>query len=207
MNPVSAYRKALDQPSSQNLGAVGSERAIARLVGLACLFGFIVDILVLSFPPAFASLEWRLGLVQQLADRSIILLFSLALLVYGYFEVRSWRRRLSLACLILGISFSLSSVLVIRDSLVLREQAFVTIEERQATVEQQLKDLKNKNEQQISEEQLTQASQAITKQVETLKDNAKNTAVKTGVSSVGNLIIVGVAMIGLSRLAGRSRRS
>jgi len=45
---------------------------------------------------------------------------------------------------------------------------------------------------------LKQLSQVVSSQVLSLKESAKTTF-KTGVSSVGNLVIVGLAMIGLGQ--------
>jgi len=50
----------------------------------------------------------------------------------------------------------------------------------------------------VTPEQLKQLSQVVSNQVLSLKESAKMT-LKTGVSSVGNLVIVGLAMIGLGQ--------
>jgi len=50
---------------------------------------------------------------------------------------------------------------------------------------------------------LKQISQVVGNQVLVLKENAKTTTLKTGVSSVSNLIIVGLALIGLGQYGAR----
>ena len=46
-------------------------QALYCIVGLACLAGFLVDLAVLSFPPSFGSVEWRIAFLQQISDRGI----------------------------------------------------------------------------------------------------------------------------------------
>ena len=65
--------------------------------------------------------------MQQISDRSIILLFGLALVMYGMLDFRRWRRRLALFCLILGVIFNLSSILVIRDGIASQQQAMTNV--------------------------------------------------------------------------------
>ena len=65
--------------------------------------------------------------MQQVSDRSIILLFGLALVMYGMLDFRRWRRWLALFCLIWGVIFNLSSILVIRDGIASQQQAMTNI--------------------------------------------------------------------------------
>jgi len=65
--------------------------------------------------------------LQQLGDRAVILLFGIALVMYGIINFRIWRRRLALSCLVLGVIFILSCILVIRDTLAFQQQALTTI--------------------------------------------------------------------------------
>jgi len=55
----------------------------------------------------------------------------------------------------------------------------------------------------VTPEQLKQLSQVVSNQVLSLKESAKTTTLKTGVSSVGNLGIVGLVMIGLGQYGAR----
>ncbi|MCY7391002.1 MAG: hypothetical protein LH647_05710, partial [Leptolyngbyaceae cyanobacterium CAN_BIN12] len=61
---------------------------LCQIVGLACLAGFMVDIFAITFPPNLGDLQWRIGFMQQISDRSIILLFGLALVMYGMVDFR-----------------------------------------------------------------------------------------------------------------------
>jgi len=108
--------------SNQNFGVSYNPKGC-----FACLAGFLVDMIVLTFPPALGNVEWRVGFLQQLGDRSIILLLGLALIMYSWIDIRPWRRKLALACLIIGVVFNLSSVLAIRDNLKVQEMAITNI--------------------------------------------------------------------------------
>jgi hypothetical protein len=191
--------------SSQNFTPSYNPKGLCRIVGFACLAGFAIDLFALTFPPAPGSLEWRIGFLQQLGDRSIILLFGLALVMYGILDFRRWRRRLALTCLILGVLFTLSSILVIRDSLTFQQQALSTISNQATQLQSQIQKAQQdpKAAPNITPEQLQQASQQLSNKATTLKQNAQTSVLKTGVSSVGNLVVVGLALIGLGQYGAR----
>jgi hypothetical protein len=190
---------------AQGFAAPYNPKGLCRIVGFACLAGFLVDLFVLTFPPALTSTEWRLGFMQQMSDRSVILLFGLALIMYGIIDLRRWRRRLAIVCLVIGVIFNLSSILVIRDGLALQQQALNNITNQASQLQTQIERVQ-KNPQaapNVTPEQLQQASQALSNQTLALKQNAKTSVLKTGVSSVGNLVIVGLALIGLGQYGAR----
>lgn len=192
---------------AQNFGSSSySPRALCRIVGFACLAGFLVDLFVLTFPPALGNIEWRIAFMQQLGDRAIILLFGLALIMYGILDYRQWRRRLALACLGVGILFCLSSVLVIRDSLTFQQQALNTISTQANQIQTQIQKAQEDPKsapQSLTAEQLSQASRALSAQAETVKQNTKTGVLRTGISSVGNLVVVGLALLGLGQYGAR----
>ena len=195
--------------SAQNFTASYNPKGLCRIVGFACLAGFLVDLLVLTFPPTLTSTEWRLGFMQQMSDRSVILLFGLALIMYGIIDLRQWRRRLAMVCLVLGILFNLSSILVIRDGLTLQQQALTNISNQASQLQSQIEKVQQNPQAapNVTPEQLQQASQAVSNQTMALKQNAKTSVFKTGVSSVGNLIIIGLALIGLGQYGARPPKS
>ncbi len=176
-------------------------KPIFLLVGLACLAGFFVDLFVLSYPANPGTLEWRSGFVQQLADRSIILLFAAGLLLAGLLDIRVWRKRLSLLCMAVGVAFLLSCVLVMRDSSILQKQALnrITAQAEQAETQLAQIDANSELSAQVTPEQLQQLRQRISLQKTTLEGNTRTGVLKRGVSSIGNLAIVGLALIGLGR--------
>ena len=57
--------------------------------GLTCLLGFLVDMLVLATPPDVFALEWRINIMQQVGDRSIVLLLGVGMLMFSTFEKRA----------------------------------------------------------------------------------------------------------------------
>jgi hypothetical protein len=176
-------------------------KLLCLIVGLACLAGFLVDTVVLLFPPLLNNIEWRLSFMQQLGDRSIILLFGLALLMVGIIDIRSWRKNLALFCLVLGIALGLSSIMVIRDSIELQQTAFTNIEKKASEIQEKIQQAQANpaTSPKISPDQIRQASALLENQAETLKQNAKVGALKTRISGVGNLIVVALAFLGLGR--------
>ncbi|UIE36384.1 HpsJ-like protein, cyanoexosortase C-associated [Leptodesmis sichuanensis] len=190
---------------AQNFSPSYSPKGLCRIVGFACLGGFLVDLFVLTLPPAFGTLQWRITFLQQLADRSVILLFGMALIMYGILDFRRWRRRLAMASLIFGIVFILSSILVIRDSLEFQQQAMANISNRASQVQSQLQQAQSnpKLAPRVKPEQLEQASQLLSNQLASAKETTKTSVLRTGISSVGNLIVIGLALIGLGQYGAR----
>lgn len=191
--------------SSPNFAGSYNPKGLCQIVGLACLAGFLVDTFVISFPPNLGELQWRVAFMQQISDRSIILLFGLALIMYGMVDFRRWRRRLALFCLIAGVIFNLSCILVIRDGIELQQQALTNISNQATQAQAQIQKAQSNPGAvpNVTPEQLKQLSQVVGNQVTALKENAKATTLKTGVSSVGNLVIVGLALIGLGQYGAR----
>ena len=195
---------------AQNLVTPYSSKGLCRIVGVACVAGFIIDILSLLFPPALGNIEWRIALLQQIGDRSIILLFGLALLMYGSIETRRLRKRLAIVCLVLGVLLSLSCVMVVRDALAFQETASNTISAQASTLQNQIQAVQPGSTQgkvKVTAEDIQKASQALTQQATTLKQNAKTGIIKTSLSSVGNLLVVGVALIGLGQYGTRPSKA
>lgn len=194
--------------SNQNFAHSYSAQVLCRIVGLTCLAGFLIDMLALALPPVLGSPEWRVGILQQLGDRSIILLFGTALIMYGNLDSRLWLRRLALFCLLAGIAFHLSCILVIRDGMELQQRAAKNISAQAAQLQTQIQQGQNNPTAtaKITPEQLERASQLVTNQAASLKQNAKTGIVKTGFSSIGNLLVVGLGLISLGRYGIQLRR-
>ena len=185
-------------PSEKN--TIGKN--ICFVVGLTCIAGFIVDMLVLGTPPDPFALEWRVNFLQQVGDRSIVFFFGVALLLYSIFDNRQLKRTLSLFCLALGVAFLMSSLLVIRDSLSLKEQAFKNISNQEEQLQTRIEQSKTNGQlpANISPDQLQQASQEITTRAQEIKQNAGQGITKAGMSSLGNLIVVGLGLVGVGRV-------
>lgn len=193
----------------QNPLTAQTSKVLCQIVGLVCLVGFAIDMVALAFPPDPLSLQWRVNLLQQLGDRSIVLLFGTALTFYGIVDTRRWVKPYSLACLVIGSMFLLSSILVIRDGLTLQQQTIETISSQANQLQTQIQETRSNGElpENITLEQLQQASQLVSTQAETLKQNTRTTITKAGFSGVGNLAVVGLGLLGLGRYGLKLRRS
>ena len=108
---------------------------------------------------------------------------------------------MSLILLGIGVAFALSSVLIIRDSLILRDQTINNISTQVEQLQTQIEDTQSSPDlvSEITPEQLEQATQQITSRAEQLKQNTRSSITKAGLASIGNLVVVGAGLIGLGR--------
>lgn len=182
-NPVSSYPAAV----------------LCRIVGIACVTGFVVDMLVLALPPVLSSPEWRVGIMQQLGDRCIILLFGLALLIYGSLEHRRERKQLAFSCVVIGVVLLLSCITVVRDGLLLHDLTVKNINTQVEQLQSQIQDRTTRGDAaaKATPEQLQEASRAIKTRVGSLKEGAKTSIFKTAIATMGNLVVIGLALVSL----------
>lgn len=182
-----------------------SSKGIFRIVGFACLIGFLVDMLILAAPPNFGDLQWRVSFLRQFSDRSIIFLLGVAFTMLGTMDLRAWRKQLSMICLGMGVLFMLMTILTIRDGITLQQQTTGTIAAQATQVQTQIEQLKNNPPagSKVTPEQIQQALDRLSTQASIAQEGAKQQILKTGVSSVGNLLVAGIAMIGLGRYGMR----
>ena len=194
--------------SDSNVSNPYVPRSLCQIVGFACLAGFVVDLLVLAVPPNPMSVEWRVSVFQQMSDRSVILLFGIALTLYGSLDNPRVKQPISLASLLLGVFFSLCCVLVIHDGITLQQEAINTINKQAAQVQTQIQQAQTNPPPNLkaTPEQLQQASKQVKTQADTLTQTTRITAIKTTFASVGNLLAVGVGLISLGRYGSRVRR-
>lgn len=181
-------------------------QGLSLIVGLACVAGFLVDLAVIALPPDPLNIQWRINFLQQVGDRSVVLLFGFALLMFGLLDSRGLRKQFALFCLMLGVAFALSGVIVMRDSLKFQDIAIRNITSQEAQVRTQIESAQS-NPQGVSPdltpEVLQQASQELTQRVESAKQSTKTGVLKVGASSVGNLIVSGIALIFIGRFGTR----
>ncbi|MDV3353332.1 HpsJ family protein [Leptothoe sp. LEGE 181152] len=195
-------------PSKANQTDVGQNpqmpaaKNICLVVGFTCLLGFLVDMLVLATPLNVFALEWRINVMQQVGDRSIVLLLAVGMLLFATFEQRQLKRSLGYACLALGVAFVLSCGVVIRDNLVFQKQALQNINNQEQQIQTQIEQVQvgGSLPENVTLEQLQQASQQLSSQAQALKQNARQGITKNSVASLGNLIAVGLGLVGLGRL-------
>lgn len=187
-----------------------SAKNAACIIGLVCIVGFFFDILVLALPPQ-GSIEWRIGLVQELANRSIILLFGLGLFIFGSIgKSKSRLRTVSKISMGVGVLFFLLCLLSVVDSVRLNKQSAAAISTQESQIQTQLEEARSNPStlpENVDIEALEQVSQQLTQQANALRSTAKRTVFKTGISNIGNLLIVGTGLLGLGRSGMRLSRS
>lgn len=192
------------------LGDSYNVKNICRVIGLVCVAGFIFDMLVLILPPQF-GVEWRIGVIQQFANRSIILLFGLALIIYGSHGNSTSRMRVvAKLSMGLGVLFFLLSLLSVVDSVRLNQRAVSNISTQESQLQTQLREAQDNPEglpENVNLADLEQVSQQLTARAGTLKKNAQRTVLKTGVSNIGNLVLVGSGLLALGRGGMRLSRN
>lgn len=188
--------------SFSNSSSVGlGGQAIARIVGFTCLFGFLADMITLALPFGSGA-AWRATLLQQMGDRSIVLLIGLALLVYGFWENSRLRKPFSYAALGVGVLFLLSSILVIRDGLTLQSQTIEQINQQATQLQTQIEEGRSNPDfaDSATPDDFTQALQALDSQAESLRQNARTSLTKASLSSVSNLVVIGIGLLSLGRV-------
>ncbi|NEQ53241.1 MAG: hypothetical protein F6K11_24410 [Leptolyngbya sp. SIO3F4] len=182
-------------------------QSLCIIVGLACLAGFIVDITILALPPDPFNIQWRINLLQQMGDRSIVLLFGLALIMYGFLSNRMLRKQLALGCLAIGVMFSVSGILMAHDSLKFQDMTLVNIASQEDQVRNQIESAQENPQEvapEVTPEILEQATRQLSRRAESAKKTAKTGIIKIGASSISNLIVTGVALIALGRFGNRT---
>jgi len=186
---------------------LSSPRTICQIVGYVCLIGFLLDLCVLILPPDVLNLQWRIGIIQQVSDRSIIFLFGMALISFGA-TGRRLLKQISRICLVIGALLLLACPLVIRDAVQLQQQAVNTITSQSSQAQQQIDQAKADPKavgENVTIEQLQTISQQLTDKANTLMQSARTSSVKTGAGIISNLLVVGLGMLALGRYLMRSR--
>jgi predicted PurR-regulated permease PerM len=118
-------------------------------------------------------------------------------------------KQFSTLCLLTGVVFFFLSLLAIADSVSLQRQAITTITSQETQLQTQIRDAQSNPSavgENITAEDLTRASQLLTQQADTLKQNAKTSVLKTAAASVGNLLVVGFGLAGIGRYGLALRR-
>ncbi len=182
---------------------ISMAQRLAFIVGSICIVGFIIDILVIGLPPSPLAPQWRLNFLQQVSERSLLLFIGSVLLLYSKLDGRLRQLRIgSIACLVVGLLVGLSSLLVIEDNLTLQRQANINIDtqaaELRARIVQGREDASAS--QKISPDAFSEALRSVQTQAASLKQDTQVGAMKTLISSAGNLFVVGAGLIGVGRL-------
>jgi hypothetical protein len=148
------------------------------------------------------ALEWRIDFMQQFSGRSIILFLGAALLLYSLLDQPTIARGLALACLVTGVIFLLSGVLVIRDGVTLQTQALGNIESQAEAIRTQLESAINGADlpPEVTPERIQEALPQLETQTETLKQNARGSVVRSMISVLSRQVIIGLGFLSLGRI-------
>jgi predicted PurR-regulated permease PerM len=186
--------------------AIGG-RSLFRIVSFACIAGFLLDIMAIAFPLKLGELAWRVGFLQQIGDRSIILLLGLVFLMLGSLEMRNLRKQVAMVCLGLGLAFMLGGVIGIKDAVSLQKQTSTNITAQSTQLQERIQQAKEKPpaNAKVTPELIDQAMKQVNERTDEAQKTAQSQILKTGLSSVGNLFIVGLALIGVGRYGMRAK--
>lgn len=183
--------------ASKKFSLLTGSTSLFQIVALACLAGLVMDVLVAAFPPAFGSAEWRLNLLLQISNRGILLVLGFAFLMYAAPHRRSLKK-LAMTCFTLGLILLISSGLAAQDTLTLKSQVEQRVKAQSSQLEAQLSQLQS-SQKAMSPEQVEKASRSIAERAESTTRNAHTSMIKSGTAVFGNLVITGLALIGLGR--------
>ena len=145
---------------------------------------------------------WRFGILQQVGDRSIVLVFGVALLIYGCWDITMRRKFFSYLGLGLGVAYLLTCVLVISDGLKVQAQAVNQINQRAQQLQTQVEQSRNNPDikAKATPKDFENAQKSIEAQAFTMTENAKNGSTKKSIIVASNFLIMGVGFLSLGRL-------
>lgn len=160
-----------------------------------------MNLLATAVPPDLMALEWRIGFMQQVSGRGILFFLGLAMSVYGSLERSALARSLALICLVIGILFALSGVIVIRDGLVLQNQAVRNIESEATEIRSQLLTAQDSPNlpAEVTPERIEEALVQVEAQAQALLENARGQTTKSMMSMLSTQVVVGVGLLALGR--------
>ncbi|MBD2109846.1 hypothetical protein [Nodosilinea sp. FACHB-13] len=185
-----------------------SASTIFLIIGLACIGGFVMNLMAIAIPPDPMSLEWRVGFMQQVSGRGILFFLGLAMSVYGSLNRPSLSRFLALICLVIGILFVLSGVIVIRDGLVLQNQAVRNIESEATEIRSQLLTAQDNPNlpAEVTPERIETALVQVETQAQALLENARGQTTKSMMSMLSTQVVIGIGLLALGRFGLKHSR-
>lgn len=160
-----------------------------------------MNLLATAVPPDPMALEWRVGFMQQVSARGILFFLGLAMSVYGSLERPALARSLAMICLIAGILFALSGVIVIRDGLVVQNQAVRNIESEATEIRSQLLTAQDSPNlpADVTPERIEEALVQVETQAQDLFKAARGQTTKSMMSMLSIQVVVGVGLLALGR--------
>jgi len=175
-------------------------RAICLIVGITSLAIFAWNILALALTADPRSVQWRVNFLEQIGSRSFALLFGFGLIMFYLTSHPTLNKRVGFVCLMTGIFFQMSCILIIHDTLTLQEQAIANIARQSQQVRTEIQENADGAEQEAE-----QAIQQITVQEGELQQRAKSDITRAGIVSLGNLFIPGIGLLLLGRIGLKSK--
>lgn len=187
-------KSSFEEPYNHDLNS------LCLILGLVSLALFVLNVSAIGLPPEIFSVQWRTTFLDKVSNRSIGLLFGMGFTMYGVLRSRRLLRRLSSISLVLSIAFGMSCILTIHDGVVLKEQAIKDINFKAFQLIEQLETGKGSNPgEELSESELQEAIQEISRNQKELLENAQADVTKASVVSAGNLFLIGLGMFSFSR--------
>jgi hypothetical protein len=189
-------------------GSIGfTTQSIFQIIGWTCLAGFVIDMLIIALPPSL-SLDWRITVLEQLANRAVVMMLGTGFVICSL-ENRRTLKWFSQGALLFGIGLILSCLLVIYNGITLQNRTITDINTQATQLQAQIqqaqqnppKDLK------LNMDDLQKAAQQVDTQAGTLRQNTQTKVMKASVSSAGNLLVAGIGMVSLGRFGLYLRRS
>ncbi len=184
---------------------------LALMTGIICIAGFGLDLLAMSLQPTFSSIEWRMGFMQQIAERCIILLFGGALLCYGLQTMPAWLNRMAWVCCGLGLCMSLSGFFYLQDSVRFKSVAIENLSTQQQNLEQRIQQFTPQPRSSLDlvadPARKEKAVEILRERTQALESSAKVRIQKTVTRTFSSLLLSGTGLVILGRTTLRSKSS
>jgi hypothetical protein len=189
-------------------GSIGfGTQNVFSIIGWAALAGFAIDMLVVALPPS-GALEWRITVLEQLANRAVVLMLGTGFVISSL-ESRRWLKTISQAAMLTGVALLLSCMLVIYNSITFQNIALTNINSQATQLQDRIQSAQKNppKDLNISMDELQKAAKQVDAEAANLKQGAQTRVMKAGITSAGNLLIAGIGMVSLGRFGLFLRRN
>jgi hypothetical protein len=182
-------------------------QSVFAIIGWAAVAGFWVDVLVVMLPPS-TSLEWRVEVLEQIANRSVVLILGTGFVLISS-ESRRWLKWVSQGALLMGVALLLSCMLVIYNSIALQSLTVANLNTQATQMQKQIQQMQQSPppDMKFTAEDLQKAAQELDAAAVTARRGAQAQVIKAGLVSAGNLLVAGVGMVLLGRFGMFLRRN
>ncbi|WOD37911.1 hypothetical protein [Nodosilinea sp. E11] len=185
--------------------------SLTLIASLICIVGFSLDMLSISLGLALDSIEWRMGFVQQLGERCIILLFGAALLCHSLQTTPARLKQIGWLCCVLGLWISLSSLFYLQDSFRFKSLALENLVNQQQNLTQEIQQFSPQPTEALGAimdpVRKEQAVKLLEERTQELSAIAKIRIRKTVARTFFSLLLTGMGLGALGQVSARSVRS